>query len=636
MPTPTIRWRQAPRSPISKQRDPVQGEFFNSESIPTLAAKLTREGIGQNPLDAGVASPVKVRVHVSGQRGAVSPSDAQAYFEGLRQHVAAIHSDAASQFDRPCRYIVVEDFNTTGLTGDPTSTEEPRPGMRNDFFYFYRAEGKSGKSGADRGRWGVGKYVFPMASHINTFFGLTVRDRNADSEYPGPLLMGQTVLRNHQLADGSSYEPDGWWADFEASGLPVPIRDAATISRFCSTWNVQRLTESGLSVVIPYVREDLSANDLALAIVHDYYLAVLSGKFVAEVTSADLPSPITIAPDTLDDVVDIFPAGDARDELHRQIAVARWHRQLAPGEFVQAGRSAAGPPKWEPDLIAEADRLRIRAALDDGEEIAVRVPVEVGLQGEPTGHWSWFDVVFSPESGHAGKPQFVREGLFVPEVRSARLSGLRCLVVVEDSKLAQMVGDAEGPAHTNWSAQTQKFSGKYRYGQQWLTFVKRAPTDILRIVRGEDEDADPTLLSRYFPSPADMGPTGPKGPSGPAGPGPVPPPPAPPPPAPRRVRVDRIAGGFSVHLTGHGDVKDIQVRIAYDRRGGNPFKRWRGEDFDLDGVGITKTVAGGRIREISGNKLVVAVEDQSAFALHVRGFDERRDLRVDARAEAAE
>jgi hypothetical protein len=243
-----VQWVQADRHPTSKQRDPIQGEFFNTDSITTLAAKLTREGIGQNPMDAATSQPVRVRVYVSGDAGAVSPTEASVYFEGLRKHVEVCDPEAGQQLDGPCRFLVVEDFNTTGLTGDASATEEPPPSIPNDFFYFFRAEGKSGKSGADRGRWGVGKYVFPMASHINTFFGLTVRDTSVPAangaQTPGPLLMGQAVLKNHHV-DGKSYEPDGWWSDFD-DGVPMPLTDEAVVEDFRRTWNVERRSEAGL------------------------------------------------------------------------------------------------------------------------------------------------------------------------------------------------------------------------------------------------------------------------------------------------------------------------------------------------------------------------------------------------------
>jgi hypothetical protein len=634
-----IEWVQAVRHPTSKQRDPIQGEFFSTDSIPTLAAKLTREGIGQNPLDAAKELPVRVRVYVSGDSGAVAPSAAAHYFSGLRLHVEASDPEAATQFDNPCRFLLVEDFNTTGLVGDATATEEPPPGEANDFFYFFRAEGKSGKSGADRGRWGVGKYVFPMASHINTFFGLTVRVDNTDGD-PLPLLMGQAVLKNHHL-DGTSYEPDGWWAEFDGNGVPVPVTDKEVLAEFRQTWNISREQDLGLSIVIPYVRPDLDADSIKCAVIVDYFLAMLSDKFIVEIGSPELEDRIVITADKLEEAVETLPDPTERQDLRQQIALARWHLGLANDDFVRVKQVTSGSPRWHPELIGEVDRARIRVALSAGENVAVRVPVEVYRKkgdGTDGGSWSFFDVMFSPEQGVSGKPRFVREGLFVPEVNSPKLPAIRCFVTIDDLELARMVGDAEGPAHTNWTAQTEKFSGKYRYGQQWLTFIKRAPAEILRIVRGEDEEADPTLMAHFFPVPmADVGPKIPEGPKSDPGAGGTRTPPEPPAPRPRRLRVDRIAGGFSAHLTDHGRrrVQRIRIAAAYDRRRGNAFKRWRPEDFDLSAPSFNVDVEGGTVEQRSGNRLTVAVDDSENFSLHVRGFDQNRDLRISAEAEAA-
>jgi hypothetical protein len=638
VPEAGIPWVQTKRHPASKQRDPIQGEFFNTDSITTLAKQLTREGIGQNPLDAGLADPVRVRVHVSGDSGALTPAAARPYFRGLRDHVRACDAGAARVFDEPCRYLVIEDFNTTGLRGDPAEldpVDEAAEG--NDFFYFFRAEGKSGKSGADRGRWGVGKYVFPMASHINTFFGLTIRPDGATGG-TGPLLMGQAVLRNHKQG-GQGYEPDGWWSEFQDE-VPVPVTNLDNIGAFRTVWNVSRSAEPGLSVVIPYVRPDLGAEDLAAAILLDYYLAVLRGKLEVVVTSPELDEEIAITADGLDLVVERLRDRQEREELRKQISLALWHLTLPDSDFFQVQRISGETPRWAPDLIEEADRMKLRDTLDLGQPVAIRVPVKVerkDVETRPT--WSYFDVIMVTEPGYNGKPEFVREGLIVPEVSSPRLSNLRCLVTIDDTELARMVGDAEGPAHTNWSARTHKFTGKYAYGQNWLTLIKRAPAEILRIIRAADEDADRRVMARFFPAP-------PATPTPPVvggleeedGPRPSPTPdPDPPDPRPRRIRISRVSSGFSLHLTGHGDpVRRLRIRTAYDRRRGSAFKNWKPDDFDLSGPPIEVQITGGIVAYPAGNQLLVQVEDTGSFSLNVRGFDENRDLQVDAKVEAAE
>jgi len=633
-----IQWKQIARSPASKQRDPIQGEFFNTDSITTQAKQLTREGIGQNPLDAGIDWPVRVRVFVSGASGALPPAEAAQYFDGLKPHVEACFGatgrEAAARFDEPCRFLVIEDFNTSGLLGDVTATDPPTDGTTNHFFYFFRAEGKSGKSGSERGRWGVGKYVFPMASEVNSFFGLTVRDAESGAQ---PLLIGQAVLENHRL--DKSYEPDGWWAEFNGEGVPVPITDPAIIERFCAKWSVTRDSQPGLSVVIPYVGEDLGPKHLAEAVLVDYYLAVLSGKLEVIISSPELDADIVITEDTLDKALEHLGDPVDREELRRKIDMARWHQDLKSDEFVQAQRVTSGTPRWSADMLAEKDRDRIREALDSGQRVAVRVPVSVELtDGSSPEEWSYFDVVLSPESGHSESPHFVREGLIVPEVNSARLSNIRCLVTIDDEALARMVGDAEGPAHTNWSPRTQKFTGKYRYGMNWLALIKRAPAEILKIVRQEDEEEDPRVLARFFPMPTpEPTPNEPGEPKPKPGPGPTPPPAPPPPPSnPRAYRIGRIDGGFSVHLTEKGlGTRRLRIRAAYDRRRGNAFKNWSPEDFTFSAPPIELEIEGGRVLKKNTNELTVEVEDPDSFSLSAWGFDANRDLRVDVTREEA-
>jgi hypothetical protein len=634
-----IPWKQIPRPPASKQRDPIQGEFFNTDTITTLAKQLTREGIGQNPMDAAVETPVRVRVFVSGSSGALPPLEAAEYFTGLRPHVESTsgsHGEQAGlQFDQPCQFLTIEDFNTSGLLGDPAATDPPEDGSANDFFYFFRAEGKSGKSGSDRGRWGVGKFVFPMASHINSFFGLTVRSGSPSEGAVDRLLIGQAVLKNHRIGN-HSYEPDGWWANW-VEGIPVPITHEAVLQKFCDDWCVIRNGEPGLSVVIPYVGEGLTPDHLFQAIIVDYYLAILQGKFEVVVASPSLEEDMPITASTLGTALERISDPEQRDELRRRISIAKWHMDLSGENLVQVERVTSGAPRWSQDRIAEDDRVVIKDRLAAGKTVAVRVPVMVELQeGDTPGVWSYFDVVFAPESGHNLKPQFVREGLIVTEVNSPRLSNIRCLVIIEDEKLAQMVGDAEGPAHTNWSPRTQKFVGKYRYGRDWISLIKKAPSEILRIARQEDEEEDRKALAQFFPTPvSEPAPDRPVDPMPDPGLGPTdPPPPPPPPPTPKRYRVGKVRGGFSVHLTAEGRaVSRLQVRVAYDRRGGNALKNWSKDDFDIGAPPIELELSGATVLDMRGNEFTVEIVEAADFALHLRGFDENRDLRVDVTAE---
>ena len=151
-------------NPRFKNREATQGEFFSSD---TELRAFVREAV-QNSLDArrpGFNGPVSIRIYVSGTEGSLSAESAKRYFRGGWDH---FHAEGSGLRDAPgkedsCPFIAYEDSGTTGLTGDTEQFHEV-PGVRNPFYYFFRAEGQSNKLETGRGRWGLGKFVFPRSS----------------------------------------------------------------------------------------------------------------------------------------------------------------------------------------------------------------------------------------------------------------------------------------------------------------------------------------------------------------------------------------------------------------------------------------------------------------------------------------
>ncbi len=202
-----LSWHFSKVNPRFKNREATQGEFFAND---TELRAFIREAI-QNSLDAkrpGFRGPVAIRIYLSGQKGALPSENAKRYFRGGWDH---FHAEGSGLRDVPqredaCSFIAYEDSGTTGLTGDVEQYHEVE-GVRNPFYYFFRAEGQSNKLETGRGRWGLGKFVFPRSSRLRSFFGLTVRHDDRRK-----LLVGQSILRSHHV-DGKSYTPDGWFGE---------------------------------------------------------------------------------------------------------------------------------------------------------------------------------------------------------------------------------------------------------------------------------------------------------------------------------------------------------------------------------------------------------------------------------------
>jgi len=260
-----LQWCFQQHRPGDTMRDPIQGEFFATEAIPDPAQALVREGI-QNSLDASHDDKVMVRIFLSGDADALPPERAQAWFLGAWEHFSAQDSGLQSppRPDEPCRFLLFEDFGTTGLNGD--MGEWNKPNRDNPFFYFFRADGLSRKENTDRGRWGVGKTVFSRSSRANSYIGVSVR-----SDDSARVLMGRAVLKNHTLGE-NVYQPDGLLGTSDASSsLLLPVTDAEIIDRFCKDFRLERGRSPGLSVVVPWYTEEWKEDDLRKEVLRSYF-----------------------------------------------------------------------------------------------------------------------------------------------------------------------------------------------------------------------------------------------------------------------------------------------------------------------------------------------------------------------------
>jgi hypothetical protein len=212
-------WNFEERDPRYIEQELTQRDQFNNDEV-TLAEAIVREVI-QNSADAALDStPVKVRFSIH----EIAPADVQQFrhqFLALRPHLTACKINAWEIDEKKPRLLVIEDFATKGLTGEPGSLDG------GNFHSFWRRHGKSGKSGRAGGRWGLGKLVYSTSSDIRCFFGLTVQaDKNE------PLLMGQAVLSNHEIGNRKYVAHGFWFGSRNTDGMQMPVSDPVFIDSF--------------------------------------------------------------------------------------------------------------------------------------------------------------------------------------------------------------------------------------------------------------------------------------------------------------------------------------------------------------------------------------------------------------------
>ena len=254
----------------------------------------------QNSLDAKRAGQtVRVRFVFSGTDHALPPQDAEPYLANLREHIEAVSRaqetmrgtnppsgstdgtavyEALHSLSKPMTYLVVEDFGTTGLTGNIFANSEQE--AENSFWGFFRSSGISPKGEDSGGSWGLGKWVFPDASAVNAYLGLT--QRHGDSRW---LLMGMALLKTHRIGKdkfryygsfaAASKENDDKW-------LPLPVDSEMNpdfIEQTVHDFKLDRFEkpgeDPGLSVLVPYPKKELTPPTLASAVVAHCFLPIV-------------------------------------------------------------------------------------------------------------------------------------------------------------------------------------------------------------------------------------------------------------------------------------------------------------------------------------------------------------------------
>jgi hypothetical protein len=620
-PFPAWHFREMDRGEINV--DPVHDEFFKAQD---LADALVREAI-QNSLDARRGhSRVRVRFRFAVDDQALAPEVAAKYLHGLQSHldVVAPHlQSSVPDLDGPMPFLLIEDSGTRGLTGDPGSDPEldDEDEARNDFYYFWRNVGRTGKGEMDRGRWGLGKAVFSVSSRIRTIFGLTLR---ADDERR--LLLGQSVLKTHIL-DGRRRAPYGFLAHIGEDSFPHALSQSAMLDGFTADFGLQR-SEPGLSIVVPFHRDDdLRFEQVVASVVRQYFYPITRGDLVVTVEENGVIETIRTA--TIDTIANQYAPGD---HLTNLCALTRWSMLLSEEEWIQIPEPATGAPKWREDTIAPDQLELLRRRFDAGDRLAFRIHVPVRRKRSRAAS-SYFAVILEKdEQLKRGEHHFIRRGITIPEVRSPRDKPVRAILIADDDALSTFLGDAENPAHSDWSERNDKIRNAYENGAYTLRYVKNAISQIAALVTTPPAGRAPDLLAEIFSVtvPADAHGAGARDSARHGRDGVSEPPPHVPIKTPeQRIKIMAVAGGFA--LRGSGSIGDVGVtflaEVAYRTRNGNPFRKYNAFDFTIGDDGVSLAYEGANIRAIDGNRLEF-LPTRPDFHLALTGFDARRDLMV--------
>jgi hypothetical protein len=622
-----LPWNFAVRPEAAVQTDPFEEEFFIGPSESELDGghvdSLVRESI-QNALDARVGSEA-VRVKFAIHEEPVAEADIGRYLNGLRPHLDALKVPWPGV--GLARWLVYEDFATSGLGGDPSIIDDPPANhdRREDFYWFWRNVGRSAKTGEKLGRWGLGKTVFPSSSQINTIIGLTQR---ADDRRT--LVMGQAVLRNHVIGN-VRHLPYGLMHDPEHPGpTPMPLQGEDEAVRLRHVFHVDRKEETGLSLIVPFLRPGIRADLIARSACVHFFVRILRGDLIVETVDED-GKRWHIDKDNLHATVKTFTwDGPASAKLAAPppLELAEWAiqcRQKDQWDATLAPAGTNGNAIWSTNVVPRSLAASLAQKLKAGDQrIAVRVPLVLErIDGEKVD--TSFDVFLRRSESGRGDAWHVRDGMTITAVGTGRPAGgeLDGLMLVSDKTLSGFLGDAEGPAHVDWSTEEKRLSKNWQTYRKRLHFIRGAITKLADLLRESEPKPAPVALAKVFSVSVPSGKEGVEPPT---------------PPTTINAKktwftVDRTAQGFCVKSDPKAprpDGVNLRVAFAYDVAAGDPFRKWNPLDFEIRLDHASTLKLGGyevKVHRLAGNEVLLAIQKEP-FRFAINGFDSVRDVVV--------
>jgi hypothetical protein len=593
-------WKFRELQDAEPERDPHEAEFFK---LTHASEAVIREFI-QNSLDA--RQPQSELVKVRFVLGAVHKNLLDRFLgTEFRQHLEASDlSPADYRVLTSIPFLTMEDYGTTGLDGE--TGEIRRPEGRHNFYNFWWWEGKSAKKGPEAGRWGLGKTTFHMISKLRTFWGLTARIDDGRK-----LLLGKVLLKAHRI-NGKTFDYRGYYV----KDGRAPIDSESLIVRFRKTFSIQRTQEPGLSLVIPMPEVEIDTRSVIRSVILHYFYAIMSASLEVDIDGTDR----TLQLDSVNlaqTAVEQDWQGTAWDNVNIGVFLGFIKNCIGNEQFFSLPDRCG--ERFEIDETAFGENLEsMRAAYADSRFLSIRVPVQVKEVGKKAAQ-TYFDIYLKRDPTlKESQEYYIRSGITIVGIRNLRGRPVKALLVAKDPKMAQFLGDAETPAHTEWNERTEDFRNKYENAADLLRFVKKSmmiivshldlppserQLDFLRdvfFVPVEERDEEEVGAKKKTPEIV---------------------------PKAKVFRITPISSGFKISLQHRPAHLPLQARVmlAYDVRRGNPFRQYEPKDFDLSNGGIRVASTGCKVMTKNENILDFEIT-QSDFWLQVTGFDPQRDL----------
>ncbi|MCI1051604.1 MULTISPECIES: hypothetical protein [unclassified Stenotrophomonas] len=618
-------WQFRMLNPNENSGSSISDDNFSIEERTNIEI-LVRETL-QNPLDArsSVEDQVKVSYRIV-EIDLAGSKLASALFSGFWLEHAKAGQLLQGPLPSKARFLLIEDFGTTGLEG--AYTDSSVDGSSENWNAFWFREGEGAKHARANGGAGQGKITLYLASEVRTVIALTKRKSDGKE-----LLFGcSRFLRNYRLEGKTERwaKEARWGSEVDPDKQGTPIVDRSLIEAFKQELGLSRGDEAGTSFIVPLPQENLTEEGIRTAVVNEFFFAISRGRLEVTVGDAVLNES------------SIAEASAGLAEASRQSASFREFLRMAAAKSKRPALASA-KHGWnngkaiDESSFESADLTNLKDSFELGDPIVVDLPLSIKTKKGLVQSTTFRVFLQSDEELERSEELFIRQDLAIDgekKLKSVRAAQpVLALTFIDDQNLSEFLVCAEEPTHRTWNAQRPKVKNAYMTPNVFLAAVRNAAAKLVQLVAPVGQ-RDETALAVYFADPAQAVKVK-KGPSGDAGskerPGDIELVDIPA-PQPKPVSFKPGKDGFTVRAHALPDSTfvplECRVETGYATVHGDPFRLWDAADFwledrkrfSIDASGVTDLT-------VDGNELRFRMDKDDA-SIAVRGFDENRQLEV--------
>jgi hypothetical protein len=457
----------------------------------------------QNAIDAAIIKDgVRKSTKLKFQFKMIKKDDCKFLDKNFEKHLNERKYNKRTSFtsDIPC--LIMEDFNTTGITGDPEILdEETTSGERNNWYYFlYDFGGKSKLDDPTKGgSEGEGMQTFMLNSGISTFFGLSVDSSNNNLAS----IFGMSYFGSRKV-DGLRYSvfaSFGKEKEIEGNKECVPESDAKKVEDFISLFGLKRnINEPGTSIVIPfYNREEIDEKFIIQKLLDIYRVPIFRKQLEIEVGDLKINHE-TIQKLATDDEENL-PTKRLCDDYYNFLSEIKDNE--ASSNFYELGFYDQDDVKKQD--IDKFDKLIEDFNLNKVVQLRVKFQVKKYQKNSKTrteDSNTFYDVYFKRypsalDNLRETYNDFIRGPMPLYKRRNKQCSMFH-LVDVQDKHVALLFKHAEQANHSEISVDNWKLKEDYKGFRKIISLSRNITTKIYRLITLESTEEDFEATQDFF------------------------------------------------------------------------------------------------------------------------------------------